>query len=530
MMTPAASGPAPPPSVESPAASEQSRLLRLGLRGLLVALTLLALAVRLNGLFQPDGDLGTDEARLGLAADGVLATGLPVLPSGQVYLRGLVTTYAIAPSFALFGRHDWSARLPSALAGTLLVPVIFLFGRSVAGTAAGLVAATLVVVAEPLVEWSRQAWPPSTFLLLFTLAAWAAYRGFGRDEVRWQPRAALLFLVALLAYEFAFLLLLGVGLYLGARLLRRDVGWWHGRTTVTALAIVTVSLAVAGVFGLELRADSLAGADAEFRHYFTPGLHLYGFAYYLVEVWRPYVPLLLLVPAGWLWCRLAGARPPDGLGFVLALLVVALAVPAFGIQRKLEPHYGLAVVPLIGVAAGWGIAALGQTTDSLSRRRERWLTGAVALAALALVLRVDAAAAARVDAPSRAPTWLEQLRAQGWQPDELVFAEAPLVAQFYLGRADFYIQPDNFERYARQDGVVDRSLYTNAILLRAPGDFARQVVQAHPGETLWVIGKDDRLPRLTTQLEPSVWSWIQERSGVRRPTRGWWLMRLHLPG
>src|SRR3954451_200750 len=89
-------------------------------------LTLLALAVRFNGLDWRDGDLSTDEARLVLAANGVRATGLPILPSNRLYMRGLVTIYAPAPGLALFGVHDWSARLPGVVAGALLVPAVFL--------------------------------------------------------------------------------------------------------------------------------------------------------------------------------------------------------------------------------------------------------------------------------------------------------------------------------------------------------------------------------------------------------------------
>src|SRR3954451_3616441 len=97
-------------------------------------LSVLALAVRVNGLDWRDGDLSTDEARLVLAAKGVLATGLPILPSDRLYTRGLVTIYATAPSIALFGVHDWSARLPGIVAGALLVPAVFVLARAVAGT------------------------------------------------------------------------------------------------------------------------------------------------------------------------------------------------------------------------------------------------------------------------------------------------------------------------------------------------------------------------------------------------------------
>src|SRR5204863_4145450 len=98
-------------------------------------------AVRLNGLDWRDGDLSTDEARVALAAKGVLATGLPILPSDRVYTRGLVTIYATAPSLAAFGVHDWSARLPGIVAGVLLVPAAFLLARAVAGPIPGLAAA-----------------------------------------------------------------------------------------------------------------------------------------------------------------------------------------------------------------------------------------------------------------------------------------------------------------------------------------------------------------------------------------------------
>ena len=123
------------------------------------------------------------------------------------------------------------------------------------------------------------------------------------------------------------------------------------------------------------------------------------------------------------------------------------------------------------------------------------------------------------------------LRALGWRPGDLLFAEGPLVTQFYLGAADFYVQPDGYERYARPDGPLARSLYTNAVLLKAPGDFERLVAGPYAGRVLWVVGKDDRLPRLTRQMDPAVWAYLQERAGATRPTRtGWWLMRVELDG
>jgi hypothetical protein len=148
------------------------------------------------------------------------------------------------------------------------------------------------------------------------------------------------------------------------------------------------------------------------------------------------------------------------------------------------------------------------------------------------VLWPDAATAIRPRSPSGAPTWLDDLRARGFRPDDpntVVFAEAPLVTQLYLGRADFYVQPDGFERYAYQDGSVARSLYTPAVLLKQAGDFERLVAGPYAGRTLWIIGQDDRLPRLTKQMDPALWQRLMDASGVTRPTRGWWIMRIELP-
>jgi 4-amino-4-deoxy-L-arabinose transferase-like glycosyltransferase len=493
-------------------------------------LTVLALGVRLNGLDWRDGDLSTDEARLALAAEGVLGTGLPILPSGRLYTRGLVTIYATAPSLALFGVHDWSARLPSIVMGALLVPAVFLLAQAVAGTVPGLAAAAFVVVAAPLVAWSRQAWPPAAFLLLFTLTMYAIYRGFGRDERRWQLLAGLGFLATLLAYELAMILPAGLGVYLGARTLRRDLGWWQGRSTFGALAIAGFAVALLATFGLALRAGTLAGSDSEFRHYFTPAARLSGVSYYLRQVWGTALPLLLLVPAGLIWCRLRGRPLPGGLGLLLALLMVALLVPTFVIQTKQEQQYGLAVLPLVAVLGAWGIAALAGGPKA--GRYDGLIAAGIALVSFGAVCAGDAATALRPRTPSRAPTWLDDLRTQGWQPNDpsaLVLAEAPLVTQLYLDRADFYVHPEGFERYAYQDGPVARSLYTPAVLLKEAGDFERFVAGPYAGRTLWVIGQDDRLPRLTRQMDPALWQQLQEASGVSRPTRGWWIMRVELP-
>src|SRR5215212_3239588 len=105
---------------------------RVGTPLALMVLVVLALVLRLRSL-EAAGMLDPDEARLTLAAQGIAAHGWPVLPSGKVYTRGLLQSLLMAPSLALLQPIELAARLPSTLAGVALVPVVFLYGRQVAG-------------------------------------------------------------------------------------------------------------------------------------------------------------------------------------------------------------------------------------------------------------------------------------------------------------------------------------------------------------------------------------------------------------
>jgi mannosyltransferase len=66
--------------------------------------------------------------------------------------------YALLHAWVLaFGWTPFVLRLPSALAGAALVPVVFSLGRRAGGSTVGLVACLLVAVSPPLVVWAQQA-------------------------------------------------------------------------------------------------------------------------------------------------------------------------------------------------------------------------------------------------------------------------------------------------------------------------------------------------------------------------------------
>src|SRR5688500_19313538 len=60
-----------------------------------------------------------DEDIMRLAARGIVANGLPILPADILYLRAPVHTYLIAASTILFGDSVWSLGMPSSIVSSI---------------------------------------------------------------------------------------------------------------------------------------------------------------------------------------------------------------------------------------------------------------------------------------------------------------------------------------------------------------------------------------------------------------------------
>lgn len=85
---------------------------------------------------------------------------------------------------ALFGGGQFALRIPSALAGVALTPVMFFLGRRMFGTRTGVVAAAIVAVSPPLVVWAQQAQGYCLGTLLVASSALALLRAVERPTRR----------------------------------------------------------------------------------------------------------------------------------------------------------------------------------------------------------------------------------------------------------------------------------------------------------------------------------------------------------
>lgn len=230
-----------------------------------------------------------DEEFTEFAVRGIRAHGLPILPSGLLYDRGLAYSYASAVV---------NGRAVSLICGALIVGVTFVVVRRHVATAAAWLAAILVATSVPFWATATTARFYAPFLLLF-LAALGAFGTVGA-----------LFAIAFLArltHELAFLLVLVPLL---------------GRSWLSLAATAGGLLSAQAVLFLLHAIDPPSG-EAMVRRFFLwqvvnlferPGDRQFGIAFVVMAL-----GVLLMPKRKWLW--------------IVSALSVAAMIAAFSIAR-----------------------------------------------------------------------------------------------------------------------------------------------------------------------------------------------------
>lgn len=497
-------GPAPTPAQRRPS------LAGLLTSCLLAATALFALWLRLVGLPGQDGTLSIDEARLALAARGILEHGLPIMSTGWVYTRGLIPSYLTAASFALLGPSDLAARLPSIVAGTALVPLAFALGRQVAGRPAGLFVAIFVATYEPLVTWSRQAWFYSIYTALFAAALLFILRAHRAGRDRDQLLAGLFAAAAPFAHEFGLFLAFPLLAQVGLRLAR--VGRRSGRWLAPALAVGLFAAAAALVllFATQMRAATLAGGLAEVDEYvLRPRFNATSLRFYtgLLVDGRGLMLAAALVGAPLALLRRRADTALLWLGLLPNLLHLA--------TLQNYDRYGLTMVLVLVILAGQGAALLARELSE--RLPSLGLAGGPAtlgLLTLILALHVDPREAIDVSRQYRgAGGWLLEARRLGIDQDDLVMTDLPTVVDWYIGDVDFWARSRMFEKYTLRDAPL-RDAHTGALLVRNLFEYRRLVAEASGGQPIWVLASG-REGQWGSLLDPTLRTSVEQSADLR---------------
>jgi len=208
----------------------------------LAGLTLLAVALRLPWL-QSDS-LWFDEAATWWIVDQ---------PFGAMWAAALRDNYPpLYPLIAwaavqLFGTAEWVLRLPAAIFGVALVPMVYLLGTRCAGRTAGLLAALLIALSAFHVWYSLEARMYSLLALASCAYAWGALRDLQQPGRQSAVLLVVIGLALLLSHPYGALNWFAVS----------AVTLWQTKQRGRLLRLLIVMLAVFLPFAVALLAHAV---------------------------------------------------------------------------------------------------------------------------------------------------------------------------------------------------------------------------------------------------------------------------------
>lgn len=374
--------------------------------GLLAAMTVVALVVRLVALDQMPPALWRDEARHGLLALQIWSdpSFRPIYVPVVADLPALLF-YLMAPVVGLLGPEAWSARLVSAVAGALTPLALYWFAAPVIGRRAAVLGAALLAWASWSLSMSRWAFPATLDHLLVLAAAGLLWRGLDPARRNWWwyvAGAATLGGLAVYTYHTGrlapFALIVVTFVRLG-----RDPDRWRVAWPRVLLAALVGAIVIAPLvwyvltdsagFNRRVGFVSIFQADNLYRHrpldFLAENIVRYGLMWHvqgeangrhhlpLVPMVDPVVGLLLLIGVGLAW------RARRTAAVVLPALWLLYYLP--GLLSFNAPHAmrSLGTLAPACALAGWGLSRLAS-----GAQWRRWLIPAALAASLAVNLWV----------------------------------------------------------------------------------------------------------------------------------------------
>ncbi|MBL1276853.1 MAG: glycosyltransferase family 39 protein [Ectothiorhodospiraceae bacterium] len=438
-----------------------------------------------------------DELYHVLAARSWLENGTFAIGDGS-YTRSRYFTVMVAGAFYLFGESLWVARLPSLLAGSLLVAVVYIWTRWSMGRTTAILASLFIIFSPLAMYLSQYARFYSLQSLLVTSAAFAFYYLLHRPSLSMAVKV-LWSIVIVIFLAFAkhlqittLVALAGMGLWFFCYGVYQYVQ--KPKAQRKPWGILLLAFAGAGVLAI---VAVLNGTAAHYLAVLTntphwgdvaggsPNLRFYH--YWLLE---EYPALWSLFP---LMAMLALAKKPGPIVFCLMIFVVAFVVHSFGGFKA--PRYFSYVMPFLFIIWACALAELFPYLQKQVRKivdnenqpfyplMWRNLQGKAILSVVVLFFMISTPAfplmlkmLTKADA-----TWPEDAGYRGaadWRAaantlqgkidvDELVLTTSGVMALYYLGRFDIEVNDSNL-RETRNATEFSRDYRTGRLMISTP--------------------------------------------------------------
>ena len=353
----------------------------------------------------------------------------------------------------VLGSGTLAVHVPSIIAGTLLIPAVYITGRELFDRRTGVVAAVFTSIAPLLVWYSQEARPYALFMLFATLAVWAQMRILRDGGVRYWVAYGALTIALIYTHYFSLIPIAIQQIAFAAVIWHRSKRGEPVKTLVTSYWVTWIAIAVAvaplaAYVHQQLANDLLTGqgmagaAGAPSAGAASTGVSQTGhpdvyalLANFVWAVWGYHANSTMLA-IGALWpllmllalALLGRGRSPESM-LILALAVLPpLVLMGIGFKDRFlfEVRYFSGAVPMM-------MLVCARTVLTSSARRLPVALAAVALAATFLVGMGDQQLAKSNPRDYDFRTALQTMRREARPGDTLLYAPEYLndVIEYY---------------------------------------------------------------------------------------------------
>jgi uncharacterized membrane protein len=351
----------------------------------------------------------------------------------------------------LIGSGELAVHLPSIIAGTLLIPAVYITGRELFDRRTGVLAAVFTGIAPLLIWYSQEARPYAILMLFATLAVWAQVKVIRDGGIRYWVAYAALTIAMVYTHYFTIIPIAIQQLAFAAVIWHRSRNGASVAPLVTRYWVTWIAIAIAvaplvgyvhqqfandittgqGIAGAAPSAGAASTGVPQTGHpnvyalltnfvWAIWGYHADSTMLSIAALW----PVLMLVALA----LLGRGRSPMSL-LVLALAVIpALILMAVGFKDRtlFEVRYFSAAVPML-------MLVCARTTVTSSARRLPVALVAVAVLATMLVGTADQQLAKSNPRDYDFRSALELVRSRAHQGDTLLYAPIYLndVVEYY---------------------------------------------------------------------------------------------------
>jgi 4-amino-4-deoxy-L-arabinose transferase-like glycosyltransferase len=473
--------------------------------GLLFVL-LIGLALRLFYLLRASPFV--DEYSTLMAVQGILAHGIPVLPSGFFYGSDLLYSYVAAAAAMLWSGHLVAVRLLSLLASLGAVILTFWAGRGLFSARAGLLSAGFLALSPEAVLWGARGRAYALEQLVALGAFWLFYKGVVREGPLWRRLGLLALVAAVFIHPEAALMLPALALAVS---ILQGLRWWLHLDRLIEFALAAAGVVarywlhgiVAGgdVGGF----DAIANARPAFGVLANWGSGLETVAEFLLATPVVIATVLALLAIFTLGLRARKDPRAYAVRFLAITLVTILVQTILIIGSTWQStRYLLFAAPLLFLLAGAGLEGVAVwLTPRVPRAADKIAAG---FTVVVLLLFLPAAVRAANTSEIAYDLAFDYV-GERWIANDRLATLAPAAAWIGLGHVDYFALGNTFEEFVWQRDGQWYDKWVGAPLIHTALELDTALDEAEAaGATLWLVTDEPRLlQRYDSDFAQTVW-------------------------